>query len=255
MDFRSFLQPGLIKFSECNSFFSIPIKSTKTLRVLVTQLPSKSTHLNMCDMAVHVSPYNISGFNIGSPSPPPIRQDTTTAAIQRSINRTHLGFPLKRRCTCTRHLETSRLFLRGTCGGQGDVSGSYLRIRDLGEHGGQTLRQQHCSPAPQQELRQAYRLIPNHSLPSFSLQPPCPLFLSSFSACTCAVYRTGPQWPWVINSDYGDEVFLLSTVMSICCLYVTPEQEPKSTGSHQCSQLKTAPLEWREPALQLGYIN
>lgn len=66
----------------------------------------------MCDMAVHVSPYNISGFNIGSPSPPPIRQDTTTAAIQRSINRTHLGFPLKRRCTCTRHLETSRLFLR-----------------------------------------------------------------------------------------------------------------------------------------------
>ena len=76
---------------------------------------------------------------------------------------------------------------RGTCGGHGAVSGSYLRVRDLGEDGGQTLRQQQS--APQQGLRWTYRLIPNHSLPLFlpaATLPPLSLCLSSslfLSAC------------------------------------------------------------------------
>lgn len=134
----------------------------------------------------------------------------------------HTQLPLKEQSTCN---PSQRIFLRETCGGHGDLSGSYLRIRDLGEHRGQALRQQHCSPAPQQELRWTYRLIPNHSLPLVlpaATLPPLSLFLclflsSSFSlsACTGAVYRTGPQWPWVINGYYGADGFLPSTF--VCC--------------------------------------
>lgn len=121
-----------------------------------------------------------------------------------------IKLPFKQHKTCTLHRETPRILLRGTCGGHGDVSGSYLRIRDLGEHGGQTLRQQHCSPALQWELRWTYGLIPNHSLPLFlpaATLPPLSLFfclfLSSFfslSACLPALApytgqdHNGPGW-------------------------------------------------------------
>lgn len=167
---------------------------------------------------------------------------------------------------------TLRISLRRTCGGHSDVSGSYLRIRDLGEHGGQALGQQHCSPALQQELRWIYRLIPNHTLPLFlpaaTLPPLCPSSSasSSFSlsvclpACAGAVYRTGPQWPWVINGHYGADGVLPSTV--VCCSLLSPLlstttlQAPKDTLVVTAAlEPKTAPPQWREPTLQLGYIN
>lgn len=123
------------------------------------------------------------------------------------------------------------------------VSASYLWIRDLGEHGGQALKQQHCSPAPQQELRWTHRLNPNHSLPLFLpavTLPPLSFFLCLFffpflclPACTGAVYRTGPQWPWVINVHYGADAFLpfifVSYSVSLSCSSPTTLQEPKGT--------------------------
>lgn len=76
-----------------------------------------------------------------------------------------------------------------------DMTRSYLRIRDLGEDGGQALRQQHRSPAPEQELRGAHGLLPNHSLPVVLLSAPCPVSSSSSSSsfvlclCGCSQWR------------------------------------------------------------------
>ena len=155
-------------------------------------------------------------------------------------------------------------------------SGSYLRIRDLGEHGGQALGQQHCSPAPQQGLRWTYRLIPNHLLPLFlpaATLPPLSLSLcfslsASFSlsvcppACTGAVYRTGPQWPWVINGAYGADCFLPSTVVCCCCssLYLLsflPQhcRNPKKTPATVSTAASWKPLHYTggraSPAVRL----
>lgn len=110
--------------------------------------------------------------------------------------------------------------------------------------------------------------------PSFSLQPPCPLSPSlplplplffclsaCLPACTGAVYRTGPQWPRVINCYYDADGFLPSTF--VCCFaplclfpfsYTTAGTQ-RHTGGHHCRRLKTAPLQWRGPTLPLGYIN
>lgn len=172
----------------------------------------------------------------------------------------------KARNTCTHGRNTLRKFLEGTCRELGDVSGSYLRIRDLREHGGQTLRQQHSSPAPQQQLRWIYRLISSHSLSlchSAATLPPLSLFLL-FSVClpafTCTEYKTGLKRPRVINGDCGVDSFLPSPV--ICCyaplsplLFYHSIPVFKATDIRHCIQLQTASLQWRELARQLGYIN
>lgn len=98
--------------------------------------------------------------------------------------------------------------------------------------------------------------------PSFSLQSPCPLSPSSSAsssfplsaclpACTGAVHRTGPQWPWVINGHYRTDAFppftFVCRSVSLSCPSPTTQQEPKRhTGGHHCRQLNTASLQQSE---------
>lgn len=72
-------------------------------------------------------------------------------------------------------------------------------------------------------------------------------------ACTGTVYRTGPQWPWVINGHYDANVFLPSTF--VCGFYPLSFARLPKRCTHYYMQLKTAPLQWREPTLLLGNIN
>ncbi len=186
---------------------------------------------------------------------------TSSNSGDQTISMNHIKLPFEQQNT----RETLRIFLRETCGGHADVSGSYLRIRDLGEHGGQALRQQHCSPAPRQELRWTYRLIPNHSLPLFlpaATLPPLSLFLclflsSSFplSACLPALApytgqdHNGPGWLMVtlvltVSSHPQLSAALLPYLLPLS--HNTAGTQRHADG-HHCRQLKTAPLQWREP--------
>lgn len=62
----------------------------------------------------------------------------------------------------------TRIFLKETCWGHSDSLGSYLRIRDLTEHRGQALKQQHCLHDMQQ-MGWACRLVSAHCVPLFLL--------------------------------------------------------------------------------------
>lgn len=134
----------------------------------------------------------------------------------------------------------------------GTPSGSYLWIRDLGEHEGPALRQKHCSPAPQKELRGAHRLFPNHSLPFFLPEATLPrllFFLLMFSssslclpACTGAVHRTGPQWPLkLINSGYAAEEHPQLSVSLLLYLLLFYQKHYRNQGRgisiYHCNQL------------------
>lgn len=107
---------------------------------------------------------------------------------------------------------------------------------------------------------------------SFSLRPPCPLSPSSsasFSplppplvfpaACTGVVHRTGPQWPRVIDGHCGAAASLTSSLplcSSTSCPCLTPAQEPREPApATAAGGSNAAPLQWREAALPLGYIN
>lgn len=163
-------------------------------------------------------------------------------------------------------------FSRGFCGGHGTPSGSYLWIRDLGEHKGPALRQKHCSPAPQKELRWAHRLFPNHSLPLFLTEatlPRLPFFLlmsSSFSlclpACAGAVHRTGPQWPLkLINSGYAAEEHPQLSVSLLLYLLLFCQKHYRNWGGKhrrlplQPAQNCSCTMGGASPADRLGNIN
>lgn len=68
----------------------------------------------------------------------------------------------------------------------GLLPGSYLGIRDLGDHRRQAVRQQHSPPAQRYQPRRTLRLIPCHSSPLSPCRLPCPLSPSlSFSLFAC----------------------------------------------------------------------
>lgn len=88
-----------------------------------------------------------------------------------------------------------RIFLGELCWEHGDLSGSYLRIRDLTEHRGQALKQQHCFQALQ-EMCWTRRLMSSHCVPQF-LPQSFLLCLFFLSACPPvrpgAIYSGGPR--------------------------------------------------------------
>lgn len=122
--------------------FNATIRKRENMKPLVSQI---IILLLACiqTCVAHVSPSQVSTCSLTPPSSQ--AKQRLWRPNKERINHKRLRY--KQRNTCARHREPH--LLRGTCGGRGDVSVSYLRIRDLGEHGGPALRQQHCSPAPQ----------------------------------------------------------------------------------------------------------
>lgn len=151
---------------------------------------------------------------------------------------------MKRPLWITPVLAWSLRVLEETCGGSGDILGSYLGIRDLGEDGWEALEQQHSSPAPQKQQGWTQRLIPDHflplSLPTLTLPPLGFLLCLSLglSACTCALHLTGPQWPWVINGLYGAGASFPCTF--VCCSVSPTPVALQDAQRHRCSPLQAA---------------
>lgn len=177
----------------------------------------------------------------------------------------HIKLRFKRQSTCTCHRETLRN------NPEKNLWRTLLCIRDLTSGSGiwEKTEDKHwdSSTAPQPRSRSwggHTGWSPTILCPSFSLQPPCPpslsLFLcfflsSSFSlvclpACAGAVYRAGPQWPWVINGDYGANGFLPSTF--VCCSPLSLASLPLHCRNH-CSQLKncSTTMEGANPAVRV----
>lgn len=194
--------------------------------------------------------------------------NTSNRSGNQTTSRNDINQPYKRQ-TPAPITETpqDRPSSEGTCGGHGAVSGSYLRVRDLGEDGGQTLRQQQS--APQQGLRWTYRLILNHSLPLFlpaATLPPLSLCLflsSSLSLSACLRWRRGKDrttmalwWLMVTMVLTPSSHPQLSAALLLLFFAFPPSTlQEHQTGTNHCRQLKTAPLLCREPSLQLRYIN
>lgn len=137
-----------------------------------------------------------------------------------------------------------KVLLRGTCGGHGDIR---LLPQDPGPGRRRRTSTETAAPLPSpaggaEEDTQADPLPFSPRFPPAATLPPLSFFLS---ACTAAVYWTGPQWPWVINGDYGADCSVSSSAQlsaaPLLCLSPLSHDTAGAQKKTRRSPLQAAP--------------